>query len=89
MSEQRYIVTGDDCIEFERIVSYPEYVQLRKCDIEWLEAHEYKEPKCEDIASEYGKFVCSVCGCVVHDTSVIDNGGLYHCPDCGAAVVDL
>lgn len=46
------------------------------------------ERTCEDISAEYGKFVCGACGCVVHDTSVIDNGGLYHCPDCGDEVID-
>lgn len=44
------------------------------------------ERTCEDISAEYGKFVCGKCGCVVHDTSVIDNGGLNHCPDCGSVV---
>lgn len=44
------------------------------------------EHTCEDISAEYGKFVCGKCGCVVHDTSVIDNGGLNHCPDCGSVV---
>lgn len=46
------------------------------------------ERTCHDISAEYGKFVCGACGCVVHDTSVIDNGGLYHCPDCGDEVID-
>lgn len=53
----------------------------------WYEGIKYlPERTCHDISAEYGKFVCGECGCVVHDTSVIDNGGLYHCPDCGDEV---
>lgn len=55
----------------------------------WYEGIKYlPERTCHDIAAVYGKFVCGACGCVVHDTSVIDNGGLYHCPDCGDEVID-
>lgn len=44
------------------------------------------EQICEDISTEYGKFECSNCGCRITDTTCVENGGVYFCPDCGKAV---
>lgn len=44
------------------------------------------EQTCEDISTEYGKFECSNCGCRITDTTCVDNGRVYFCPDCGRAV---
>lgn len=88
MDKRMFIVTSDEACELDRLMSYPDDVRFDSSELEWLKAHEYKERTCEDIAAEYGKFVCSVCGCVVHDTSVIDNGALNYCPDCRAEVID-
>lgn len=37
----------------------------------------------EDVSTVYGTFKCKLCGCVIKDTSVIDNGAINYCPDCG------
>ena len=42
--------------------------------------------ECQDISTEYGRFECSEGGCIITDTSVIDNGGINFCPDCGLPV---
>lgn len=44
------------------------------------------EQTCEDVSTEYGKFECSNCGCRITDTTYVENGGVYFCPDCGKAV---
>lgn len=44
------------------------------------------ERTCEDVATEYGKFECSYCGCKITDTRCVDNGFVHFCPDCGRSV---
>lgn len=91
MSEQRYIVTGDDAIKFERIVSYPEDVQLYECDIEWLKAHEYEERTCEVVSVRHDPVYGAVYTLSCCDDEVIHDGEgdpPKHCQHCGAKVVD-
>lgn len=44
------------------------------------------ERTCEDVSTLHGRFECGSCGLVIADTSVVSNGGVNYCPDCGAAV---
>lgn len=44
------------------------------------------EDECEDCSEEYGSFTCSKCGCHISDVSVIENGYVRYCPDCGKFV---
>ena len=41
--------------------------------------------ECEDVSTQDGRFICSICGCKVWEDA-IDNGMLSYCPDCGLAV---
>lgn len=41
-----------------------------------------------DASDKYGEFVCEKCGCHIRDDSVIEEGLLKYCPDCGRYIVD-
>lgn len=44
------------------------------------------EDECEDCSEGYGSFTCSKCGCHISDVSVVENGYLGYCPNCGMSI---
>ena len=42
----------------------------------------------EDVSESYGEFECKACGCRINDTTAVDYGGIYFCPDCGREVIN-
>lgn len=41
-----------------------------------------------DVSDKQGEFICEKCGCHMRDDSVIEEGWMKYCLDCGRYIVD-